>query len=723
VDNAGQKDATSREALHHQAERITWFLQPETAPAGSADGLEPAGSGLPGGARVLDALWNRLGIGGAVRRLLAARGLDDSPERMLFALVASRALATSRTPAAAHRASEDAFIASLPAANGACRRAADWLPEIKDAVEREVAARAVGLPAREAEPLFLSLTPACSEADQSGDYPPPAVIGMAVTRDGIPVRAWRWPGNNVGPALMRQVKDNLRDWAPAPIVWVADRRLASVESRRRLREGGQHYIIAEKLCPGSAEAAAALSRQGRYQQVTANVRARGVRISGTERLVICHNSWAADRDRHMRGQLLAQLEELIEHADALSRTERAELRGVIAASPGLARYLRVTPGGRLRIGAKAVRAEENLDGKYLLRASDPQMTPADIALGYSRLLEADSGWRTMNQAAGPWAAGYRTEHRIRAHVLVCWLALLLIRVAENACHAPWPELRRELDRIQAGTVAEPARPSAEDHLIPRQGQAVLVHDPSGAAPFAACARLFSRYPLAVTPRSADSQSRFMVLMNGPAGQAGFFVLTKARDDLFTIRSWNRDHGVYEEIRPGDPVPDSVGRAITDGMPLPRDGALLGWVTDGRVTAMLAVRSERPATWDVTTPVPEIRVMPMAGTSALLHWPPFTASPLSDGRLWDYADLGQIVDIGPLLAANPGHAFWVPYPDERDTRRGRGSVVVNDNLPAGEYWLPAGVYVDHWRLREGIQPPPVGQLLMLPGTVDMARKLC
>jgi adenylosuccinate lyase len=48
---------------------------------------------------------------------------------------------------------------------------------------------------------------------------------------------------------------------------------------------------------------------------------------------------------------------------------------------------------------------------------------------------------------------HRKEERIRAHVILCWLALLLARVAENACGATWPELRRQLDRIQVGAFA------------------------------------------------------------------------------------------------------------------------------------------------------------------------------------------------------------------------------------------------------------------------------
>jgi len=51
---------------------------------------------------------------------------------------------------------------------------------------------------------------------------------------------------------------------------------------------------------------------------------------------------------------------------------------------------------------------------------------------------------------------HRLEERIRAHVLLCWLALLLIRIAENTTGQTWPVMRRELDRIHLGTFTGPA---------------------------------------------------------------------------------------------------------------------------------------------------------------------------------------------------------------------------------------------------------------------------
>jgi hypothetical protein len=140
-------------------------------------------------------------------------------------------------------------------------------------------------------------------------------------------------------------QDDMRDWTLSRIVWVADRGFTSAENRRYLRAGDHHYIVGEKLRSGSAEATAALSRQGRYQDVAANLRVKEVRISEHERFVICYNPEAADRDAKVRERMLTQLGEMIKDSDKLSATKRAELRGVISTKPGLNRYCATPPAG------------------------------------------------------------------------------------------------------------------------------------------------------------------------------------------------------------------------------------------------------------------------------------------------------------------------------------------------------------------------------------------
>jgi Transposase DDE domain len=492
----GREDQLDKQAVRRLITSLAKLLDPGDALAATAaDGLVFAESRPYGGSYVLDVLWRRLGIDAILAGLRGqgrGRPRDASAERVLFGLVANRALAPSSKLAAAEWMSRDMHIDGLAeTSDDACYRAMDWLYSVRGRLERQVYDQLAGLLDLEVDLLFFDTTSTYFELDEadeevlrdwrgekadgeddadpdktagfrghgkskdSRDDLPQIVIGLAVTRGGIPVRVWCWPGNTADSALIRQARDDIRDWSLARVIWVADRGFSSAANRRYLQCGAGHYIIGEKLRSDSALVKAALSRQGRYQQIAGNLQVKEVRLDEADRFVICYNPDAAVRDAATRDELVAKLGEMIAGTDALSVTKRAELRGKISMMPALNRFLRVTPGG-LRTDKAKIKAEANLDGKYLLRTSDPTLSAEDIAAGYKQLLEVERSWRDMKSVLDLRPVYHRLEERIRAHVLLCWLALLLIRIAETSTGQTWPAIRRELDRIRLGTFTGPA---------------------------------------------------------------------------------------------------------------------------------------------------------------------------------------------------------------------------------------------------------------------------
>jgi transposase len=284
---------------------------------------------------------------------------------------------------------------------------------------------------------------------------PQVVVGMAVTRKGIPVRLWTFPGNASDQVIIRKVKDDLRGWSLSRVIWVLDRGFTSERNRRYLQRAGGHYIVGEKLRSDSKEASAALSRQGRYHTVEGNLRVKQVRIDdGTtrDRFVICHNPERAGRDRVVREQILERLGQEISDSDRLPPSKRQELYGALSTKPAYKRFLRRTKTGKLRIDRQAVGSEAKLDGKFLIRSSDESLTPADLAQGYKALYEVERGWRDVKHVIDMRPVYHRREDRIEAHVQLCWLALLLLRVAETEVGDTWRNIRNELERMHLVTL-------------------------------------------------------------------------------------------------------------------------------------------------------------------------------------------------------------------------------------------------------------------------------
>ena len=514
IHNFGRADLVDREALRRLVGSISRFLEPEQAAAAAAAGeVEVLDARRMGGGWVLDRLWERLEIGAAIRKVAAGRRLDgEAAERVIFALAAQRALEPASKLAATRWVAERVFIEGCPGfSDDAAYRAMDFLLAALEEIaaeifysvahllnldvdivfvdttstywEMEVAAEVAevagededddGLPGEEGARLFGH------SKDQRDDLPQ-VVIAMAVTRDGIPVRCWTFPGDTADQKIIRKVKDDLGGWNLRRLVWVADRGFASAANRAYLARGGGHYIHAEKLRNTNAEATAALARQGRYRAVAGNLRVKEVWVPArdagarAERFVVCHNPEQAQRDQLVRGRLVAHLEGLIGGSDAWSQRKRDELAGSLKDKPGLRRFLRRTPRGLLRTDKTAIAREAGLDGKWLLRTNDDTLTPDDLAAAYKQLVAVERGWKDMKGALKLRPVYHYREDRIRAHVQLCWLALLLIRVAETGTGDTWRNLRHELDRLHLVTLAAADGRVAQRSAV-TPGQQVILH--------------------------------------------------------------------------------------------------------------------------------------------------------------------------------------------------------------------------------------------------------
>jgi transposase len=470
----GREDELDRDAVRRLIRSLSRVLEPGEALALATPELRFIASRPVGGAWLLDGLWERLGIPGILADAFAGRRCDPDVERVLFAMVANRALEPLSKLSCAAWVSGKAAISGLPELDeDRCYRAMDRLLEVEDIIAEQVYWSVAMLLELEVDLLFFDTTSSYFETDEA-DPPsegadkgfrtyghskdhrpdlPQVVIGLAVTRTGIPVRVWTWPGNSNDQALVRQAKADLRAWKLGRVVWVADRGFDSAQDRRYLQRGGDHYILGEKLRGESAEAKAALARQGRYHRVADGLEVKEVVIDdGTmrDRFVVCRDPQEAERDAAVRASLLERLEALIAGSDELAPKARQAIACRVRAKPGLARFLRVTPNGLLRIDRAAVAAEEKLDGKYLLRTSDPTLSAEDVALGYKQLIEVERAWRDMKTTLELRPMHHRKEARIRAHVLLCWLALLLIRLAETGAGDTWRNIRTELERMHLG---------------------------------------------------------------------------------------------------------------------------------------------------------------------------------------------------------------------------------------------------------------------------------
>lgn len=423
---------------------------------------------------VLEQLWRRAGLAEVINRLAAEAHLSYPVERALFAMVANRATAPVSKLSCWERWLQDEV--RIEGAGDLelhhLYRAMDFLQAHKEQIEEEIFFRVADLFNVEVDLLFYDTTSLYFEIDDEdrpglrrrgyskdgrGDAPQ-IVVGMAVTRDGFPVRHWVFPGNTVDVTTVKTVKEDLKGWHLSRCVFVGDAGMVSAENLRRLSAAGGRYIVGMPVHRGGQVSEEVMTRPGRFRQVAANLRVKEVVVGDGERrrrYVLCFNSEEAERQRRHREELLNELDAELESLGQVGGKEHSKRVCALVTSKRFGRYLARTRGGKIVISRRKIREAEKRDGKWVVHTNDDTLSAEDMALGYKQLMRVEEAWRQLKTGLAVRPVYHWAEHRIQAHVAISVLALLLERMAEVACEDTWRNIRHDLRRVKLAQLSSP----------------------------------------------------------------------------------------------------------------------------------------------------------------------------------------------------------------------------------------------------------------------------
>jgi transposase len=286
---------------------------------------------------------------------------------------------------------------------------------------------------------------------------PQIVVGLAVTREGFPVRHWVFPGNTVDVTTVAQVKRDLRNWQLTRCLFVGDAGMVSAANFKALAAGGGKYLMCMPLRRGEALTEQVLARAGRYRTVNERLQVKEVVVGDGERrhrYVLCFNPEEARRQQAHRRHLLDHLEaELAAMGDAAQDVQSKRV-AALRSSRRWGKYLKLGAKG-LQLDTQAIEAAERYDGRFVVHSNDDTLTPEDMALGYKQLIRVEQAWRDMKSTLEMRPVFHWAPHRIHAHVAITVLALLLECSAEHACADTWRNIADRLRRIQLAQLSSP----------------------------------------------------------------------------------------------------------------------------------------------------------------------------------------------------------------------------------------------------------------------------
>jgi transposase len=255
--------------------------------------------------------------------------------------------------------------------------------------------------------------------DHRGDLPQ-VVLGLAVNGLGMPLSYQLHSGDTYeGHTLLNGIDATLDVLSETDLTVVADAGMLSDKNLGALEERGLHYIVGARLRSlGKADQAKILKLDFSQQKQPQNQPPKLYQLEiGGRRLVVSYSEKRATRAKSLRDKSIARLERLIAKGTAVRKHS----------------YLDFTVKDAPKLKQAAIDATAQWDGikGYFTNRSKQEMSASEVISHYTSLFRVEQSFRMYKSDVAVRPAFHYKPERIQAHVVICMIALTIMRILEQ----------------------------------------------------------------------------------------------------------------------------------------------------------------------------------------------------------------------------------------------------------------------------------------------------
>lgn len=334
-------------------------------------------------------------------------------------------------------------------------RTMDWLSDNKHHLEKAIWNKVKTLLDFQVELVFYDITSTYFEGDRSiveddirafghtRDHRPDrrqVVIGLVVTSTGLPICHHVFPGNTVdNQTVVRVVKDIKERFCLTRVIFVGDRGMISRDNIRQIKEMNLDYIFAHSLRKCTDTHSFIRESRQMFDPNAEEILYADKQAASDVRYVLRYNPETARDMKKIRQQKLGKADKFINTVKKSLRNPRSRMTPLNAYAKiknylqkrGLTRYYFLDLDGHknlvCRSDSYARQKDVMFDGLLALETSSQNLSPQEVSQAYMNLQEVERDFRQLKGQLRLRPNYHWTEKRIRAHIFVCVLALLMER--------------------------------------------------------------------------------------------------------------------------------------------------------------------------------------------------------------------------------------------------------------------------------------------------------
>jgi transposase len=323
-------------------------------------------------------------------------------------------------------------------------------------------------------------------------------IALVVSREGIPLGYEIFAGNRSDVTTLEEIVTMMESrYGKAQKIWVLDRGMISEGNMEFLKEGGRRYIVGTPRGMLKRFERELLSEN--WEKITNELDVkRCASEDGDEVFILCRSSQRREKEKAIHQRFERKIEEGLKGIERSCERRKLDvvtiarrvgrLLGGCSRAAGLfdARVTQLADGTAKLEWRKIEKWREwaeLTEGCYILRSNVTDWSAQDLWQAYIQLTEAETAFRIHKSRLEIRPVWHQKEERVRAHILVCFLAYVLLKTLGQLCKRAGlgnepQRVFEEIAKIRLVDVVLPTRAGVEIRrrcvTRPTEHQAILL---------------------------------------------------------------------------------------------------------------------------------------------------------------------------------------------------------------------------------------------------------
>lgn len=275
------------------------------------------------------------------------------------------------------------------------------------------------------------------------------LLSLLVSQEGLPIGYEVYPGSKYeGHTVIDAIASIEKRYDVNRVVFVADSGMVNDKNRRELEARGIRYILGARMknMPDKIKKEILTIEKAQDKELST----KEVTLSNKSRLIVSYRPERARKDKYDRDKWLEKLEKKLQS----SKNPKSLLSNF-----GYKAIIDVSQDSVYSINKEKLEYLSKWDGLHGIITNDDNLTQEEIIKQYSLLWQIESCFRVSKHDLRIRPIYHWTERRIRAHIAICFMALVCIRILSYRVSVQYKsasaeEIRRELKRVQVSIVKD-----------------------------------------------------------------------------------------------------------------------------------------------------------------------------------------------------------------------------------------------------------------------------